>query len=273
MKKMKKLFACVLALTLAIGLGVPAMALPGFSITTQPQDITINFGEVVTLSVEAEIPAGQSASYQWWRVSGTWNYALPGATGPTMSLSYGETAYPAALDEWPACYRCVIKLTPGGETLTSAEGAVFVRPIITAQPKSLSIGARESFTLSVEAQAAPGWEIAYQWVSWGHGYGEIAGATGSSVRVSSGDPAYPEAVISIGDATGYYYCQITVFQRDGSGNKINEATFNSYSGRVERKLTFWEFIRYAFGLVTSGIFGILMFPIVFPAMLIYLLLL
>jgi len=271
---MKKPLTLLLALVIAIGLGVPAMAAPGFSIVAQPRDTTINFGESFTLSVEAEGPAGQSAAYQWRRVGGSWNYSIPGATGPTLHLSYGDDAYPDAFprnDSYaPASYQCVITLVPGNETLTSARATVAVRPIILTQPRSLNIGARESFTLGVEAQAAPGWELTYQWVKWG--YGDIAGATGPSLRLSDGDPAYPEAVISIGSATGYYDCVITVFQRDGSGNKINEASFYSLTGRVERKLNFGEFIRYAFGLATNGVFAILLFPIVFPAMLLYLLL-
>ena len=271
---MKKRFALLLALAMAFCLGVPAMAAPDFSINVQPQDITINYGESFTLSVEAEVPAGQSAAYQWWRVGGTWNDLIPGATGPDLCLSYGDNAYPDAFprnDSYtPANYQCVVTLVPGNETRTSARAVVAVRPIILTQPRSLSIGARESFTLSLEAQAAPGWEIAYQWVKWGHG--DIAGATGPSLRLSDGDPAYPEAVISIGDATGYYDCVITVFQRDENGGKINEASFYSLSACVERKLNFREFIRYAFGLATNGLFGILLFPIVFPALCLYLLL-
>jgi len=269
---MKKTLALLLTLILALGLGVPAMAAPGFSIVAQPQDITINFGESFTLSVEAEVPAGGGATYQWRRVGGSWNFTIPGATGPALRLSYGDQAYPDAFprnDSYaPASYECVITLVPGGERLTSDRAVVAVRTIILTQPRSLSIGARESFTLSIEAQAAPGWEIAYQWIKWG--FGDIAGAKDPTLRLSNGDPAYPEAVISIGKATGYYDCRVTVYQKDESGNRINEASFTSLSASVDRKLNFWEFIQYAFGLATNGVFGILLFPIVFPALMLYL---
>jgi len=210
---MKKILALLLTLIMALGLGVPAMA-ADFRIAAQPQNQTINFGESFTLGVEAEIPAGKSAAYQWWRVGGTWNYSIPGATGPALSLSYGDNAYPDAFprnDSYaPASYHCVVTLVPDNVTLTSDRAVVAVRPVILTQPRSLNIGARESFTLSIEAQAAPGWEIAYQWIKWG--YGDIAGATGPSLQLSNGDHAYPEAVISIGNATGYYDCIINLLR-------------------------------------------------------------
>ena len=68
MKSTKRILATILILTLALSLAIPAVAAVNwddFRITKQPHDPKIAHGEILTLSVEVNVPGGVEVEYQW----------------------------------------------------------------------------------------------------------------------------------------------------------------------------------------------------------------
>ena len=100
MKHVKKLLALLLAIIMAFGIGVSALAeepLP--QIITQPRDQTITNGDSFTLSIEMVVPAGWAVEYQWvvvyYNAYGEIRAEeIPGATQPSLRLSPGGAFYP-----------------------------------------------------------------------------------------------------------------------------------------------------------------------------------
>ena len=71
MKHTRRVFSVLLALILALGLAVPALAEgepdPAMPvITAQPQSVTVKSNEIFTLTIAAEIPNGDEVGYQWY---------------------------------------------------------------------------------------------------------------------------------------------------------------------------------------------------------------
>jgi len=95
MKHTKGILALLLALALAFGLSLPALAAVNwddFYIITQAQDLYVKHGESFTLSVEVNIPDGiDRVTYQWCR---EYTNRIEGATEATLQLSPGDPDYP-----------------------------------------------------------------------------------------------------------------------------------------------------------------------------------
>ena len=105
MKYPKRMLAALLALILALGLALPAMAAgpqsainwDDFYIITQPQNLTVAHGESFTLSVEVNVPDGVTVTYQWFSTQiGMATNAISGATQPVLTLSPDNPHYPIA---------------------------------------------------------------------------------------------------------------------------------------------------------------------------------
>jgi len=116
---------------------------------------------------------------------------------------------------------------------------------IIEEPQSQTIPNGESFTLSVEVNIPDGVEVEYQWY-WTEprtvfnmsGYkftSPIPNATAPEVQLKPGDAEYP--VISYtynpGERFGEYYCQISAYEKDGSGAVVARRDLESETVRVD----------------------------------------
>ena len=156
MREKKKLLALLLTFALAFGLASPAMAeviWDDFIIITQPQDLTVLFGETFTLSVEVNIPDGAKEEYQWF----LGRTPIEGATGPALSLGSTDETYPSARNPWDnayAYYSCKITADDGSETQTRTSDSV--RVTVEGREKTTEEKARDVFVaLIAEPFLAP----------------------------------------------------------------------------------------------------------------------
>ena len=101
MKRTKRFFALMLALTLAFGIGVfaavdetePAEA----NVQTIYKQIKIKYGKDIVLNAEGLIPAeyeGWDVSYEWQAYATGEHVVIEGATGPVLRMSRRDAAYP-----------------------------------------------------------------------------------------------------------------------------------------------------------------------------------
>lgn len=136
------------------------------SITTQPQDVTVNAGSSIALNVLADGTA--PLSYQWFDAAGN---AIPNATSSALVVT------PQANQSY------FVRITNPCGTIQSNTVTVTVLctpPSITAEPQDASINAGASVTLTVGAAgSAP---LSYQWFD-GSG-NPITNATSSSLTVA-----------------------------------------------------------------------------------------
>jgi len=112
MKFSKRMLAALLTFTLALSLGLPAMAAVNwneFVFTKQPRNITIKHGDSFTFSVEVNVPNGVEANYQWCLWEGE-NPEIAGATGPELRLGLDDPFYPPydRFGGTSTSYRCYV---------------------------------------------------------------------------------------------------------------------------------------------------------------------
>ena len=125
-------------------------------ITTQPQDVSTQAGQQVTLHVEANI---SEVTYQWqWSSNGTtWrNCTSGGSNTNTFSFLMKETLAGRK-------YRCIV--STADESVTSDEATISIAEPqaileITNQPQDVSVLIGQTITLHVEANVS---DATYQW--------------------------------------------------------------------------------------------------------------
>ena len=132
-----------------------ALAKP--TITTQPESVTVNVGQSVTMSVKA---SGTGLKYQWqylpvggtvWKDNTSTGYNTASMTFTVSSGFNGRK------------YRCIVSNAAGSVTSSAATltiTAAPTKPTITTQPKSVTVSAGQSVTMSVKAS---GTGLKYQW--------------------------------------------------------------------------------------------------------------
>jgi len=156
------------------------------SISTQPQNKTINAGESTTLTVGA---AGTAPlSYQWY-ANGV---AIAGATSHTVSVSPATTT----------SYTVTITNACGSVTSAVRTVTVCVPPSITNQPNSVTINPGQSTTLETEASGTD--DLEYQWYTTANVL--LSGQTSRFLTVSPSQ-------------TTSYYCRVT----NGCGTATSNA--------------------------------------------------
>ena len=123
------------------------------SVKTQPKSQTVNEGNTAKFSVSA---TGEGLSYQWqYRTSktGSWyNSTLSGAK--TMTVSVPATAARNGFQ-----YRCIVSSVAGSAYSDTATLTVYLKPIITTQPKSTSAAGDTTVQFFIAADGAE----SYQW--------------------------------------------------------------------------------------------------------------
>ena len=194
------------------------------TITTQPQNATVNVGAAVTLSVTASVSDGGALSYQWYNTSGvpTLATAISGATGSIYSppTSSAGTSY----------YCVVVRNTnnnaPGAKTATATSNTVTVTvnapvgnaamPTIKTQPQSATVNVGAAATLSVTASVSDGGMLSYQWYHTSSP--QTLGTAISGATAANYSPPTSTA------GTYYYYVVVTNTNNGASGNKTATAT-------------------------------------------------
>ncbi|HEY6227659.1 MAG TPA: immunoglobulin domain-containing protein, partial [Verrucomicrobiae bacterium] len=137
-------------------------------IIQQPTSIIVSPGKSFTLSVVA---GGESLAYQWQKDGAD----IDGATSSSYTVASAVAA------DHSGSYR--VKVTNSNGFVLSDAATVSVRylpPVITTQPKSISVTESNSFTLQIVAASdAP---LTYQWE---HSGTNIDGAVSAELTVSS----------------------------------------------------------------------------------------
>ena len=175
----------------------------GLKIVQQPESQTVAPGNSLTISVKAE---GSGLKYQWYfKKKGQTSFSV--WNGRTHQ---SETVTPN--DTWNGI-QLYCKVTDStGNSVNSSTATITIGSgiTITTQPKSQSIVAGKSLTLTVKAT---GTSLQYQW------YYKKKGQT--SFSVWNGRTHQSETVSPNNSWDGIQlYCKIT----DGSGNSVNSAT-------------------------------------------------
>lgn len=147
----------------------PEQAAP--TITSHPASVTVNRGENATFSVTAS--GSSPLSYQWRRNGA----AINGATSTTLVVPNAQAASAGA-------YSVTVSNAFGNVTSNPATLAVNTAPVIAAQPRSQTVLAGGSVTLSADVSGASG--ITYQWRRNGVA---IPGATGATHTVTNASAA------------------------------------------------------------------------------------
>ncbi|MBR4235549.1 MAG: Ig-like domain-containing protein [Clostridia bacterium] len=131
---------------------VPAASAP--KITVQPQDITANLGDTITISVSA---SGSSLAYQWQiknADSDTW-------TNSKYTVASFNVEFRTAMIGRQ--YRCVVSNSLGSVTSKAMTVYKYVQPkapAITVQPQDITANLGDTVTISV---GATGTDLSYQW--------------------------------------------------------------------------------------------------------------
>ena len=157
------------------------------TLTTQPQPLTVAFGQTVTFTVAAT--GTGPLTYQWNKA----DVAIPGATGSTLTLA-AVTAADAG------SYTVTVGNALGRVTSTAANLTVTVTtPVtLTTQPQPLTVAAGQTATFTVAATGTG--PLTYQWNKAGVA---IPGATASTLTLAAvtGADAGSYAV-TVGNALG-----------------------------------------------------------------------
>ncbi len=137
------------------------------TIVTQPQSRTNLSGTDALFNVGVTGPG--PFSYQWLYNG----FALPGATGASLLLSYVQTNYAGS-------YSVIITNMDGGVTSSAATLTVWVLPAFNLQPLSRTNLAGTSVTFTGSASGTQ--PLGYQWQFNG---ANISGATGTALSLNS----------------------------------------------------------------------------------------
>ncbi len=133
------------------------------TIDAQPADITAELGKTGSATVTASANSGAELRYQWYfkSVNGT-EWKASGMTGAkTATVSVPVTA--ARLGQ---AYKCVLTTADGGRAETEAVKVAKAAPTeitITGQPEAMLARLGQNATATVEATAANGAALSYQW--------------------------------------------------------------------------------------------------------------
>jgi len=202
------------------------------SITTQPQSQTLDWGQTLTLSVEAH---GFPAPTYQWRKNGN---AISGAT----ANSYTKTDL---VDDDAGSFDVVISNVVGDVTSDAANVTIKSTPVISAQPEGGVFHTGGSFDLTVQASGAS--PLSYQWRKAG---ADVVGATSALLSFASlaldDAGAYDVVVTNPVGATTSQVAALTIVELAGT---------HSYAGkgyRAGKILTINNTITYAGALATFG---------------------
>ncbi len=158
------------------------------TISTQPQNLTVNAGQAASFSVVASGTA--PLSYQWKK--GGVN--ISGGTSATYTIASAQAADAAS-------YTVTVSNVAGSVTSNAATLTVNVSPAITTQPQSLSVTAGQPASFSVVASGtAP---LSYQWKKGGVNISGATAATFSIANAQAADAASYTVVVSnvVGNVT------------------------------------------------------------------------
>ena len=165
------------------------------SITTQPQSVTVNAGQPVTMSVKA---SGTGLKYQWqYSTDGgsTWtNNTCTGYNKASMSFTVSAGFNGRQ-------YRCVVSNSAGSITSSAATITVVTKPSITTQPKSVTVTAGSTVTMSVKAS---GTGLKYQWQ-----YSTDGGSTWTNNTSTGYNKASMSFTASAGLSGRQYHCVVS----------------------------------------------------------------
>jgi len=141
---------------------------------------------------------------------------------------------------------------------------------ITKQPQNLTIKHGDSFTLSVKVNVPDGVEVEYQWYG---GSNRIKNATASELYLGPDDQYYPDDY-SLGGASSSFFCEITAYDEDNSGDKrtiwsdtAHVTTKRTISGKL-LDVTIAPF-GYAFSAIMAAPVFIPIFPLAYLGFLVY----
>lgn len=200
--------------------GVAAMPSIPPSITTQPANQTVNYGQTATLTVAA----GGTAPlvYQWYvGQSGDTTNPIAGATTDT----YTTPAQAATTSYWVA----VSNIVAGGllDSMTAIVMVTPVAPTITTQPVSQSISTGLMATLTVTATGSP--TLTYQWYQGQSGdtTTPLGGATGATFETQplTATTSYWVQVSNLVGSVNSATATITVLAAPTVGCLPNTATY------------------------------------------------
>ncbi len=183
---------------------------PAPAVTQHPSAATVYAGETATFTVAC---SGMSLVYQWQKngTDLTEGGHYSGVDTATLTIS------DVSLDD-AASYRCTVINSSGNATSTAAALTVWIATSITQQPQAQTVcaGAAVSFTVTAVGEST----ISYQWQKNGT---NIAGATGSTLQISSATP---------GDAANYR-CIVTGLRgtvtSEAAGLTVNDLTMIAQS--------------------------------------------
>ncbi len=145
------------------------------TITAQPQPLTVVAGGDCSFSVTAT--GSGTLSYQW-RKGGS---ALPGETGPTLSLLGVHASEEGSYD---VVVTNTLLKTTASSTSDAATCSVNVPPAISTQPTDLTVAQGGSGSFSVTATGNG--TLSYQWQKDGL---DLPGQTGSTLSLSGVQPS------------------------------------------------------------------------------------
>lgn len=185
---------------------VAMLSVAGYiAIKKQPVDVTARVGDTVTHSVVA---VGDGLTYQWQRSENkgaTWlNCTSTGAYTANWTFEMF-----AAYDGIQ--YRCVITDVNGNTRVTNAVTlTVGTAPVISTQPKSVTVAPGKVATFSVVAEGS---DLSYQW-----SYLKPGTSTWTNVAAASGKTA--EYSLTVEERHNGYQYRVTV--SDSSGSAVSE---------------------------------------------------
>jgi hypothetical protein len=183
--------------------GSSAQSVPRF--TQQPQSLSANVGDTVTLS--PTVSGAPTIAYQWFFN----NLALPKATGLTLTLSNVTTAASGG-------YFLVASNANGSATSAVAYVAIVQQPgvpSITQQPQSqtVSVGGTASFSVVVTG-AGP---FTYQWSKNGTPIlGAVAATFSIASAVTNDAGAYAVTITYLGGTISSQSATLSVYTSGGS---------------------------------------------------------
>ncbi len=189
------------------------------SISSQPQNQTVNAGATATFNVSA---SGTAPLYYQWRFGGT---NKVGATNATLSLTNVQSTAAGG-------YSVLVSNLAGTVTSLVVSLTVRVRPAIQTQPASKLVGSGASVSFSVAASGTV--PLAYQWQFNG---ANRAGATNPSLILSNVVPVqagnYSVIVSNMAGVTNSSLAALSLFGARRSGSNA-ELTIWGPTGRTYR---------------------------------------
>jgi hypothetical protein len=198
--------AAAIALTMSCTKSLPTSP-TSLTISTQPQNQSVDFGASATLSVAAT--GSGTLGYQWY-VGASGNTATPiqGAT----AASYTTPALTATTSYW-------VRVSDGQNQFVDSIAAtvtvsVGVAPTITRQPQDVRMSLGDRATLSVEASgSAP---LSYQWFEMSNGIEHVIDGATSATFVTPAQTGNVPYMVRVTNAAGSVDSNIVTVAVDDS---------------------------------------------------------